>query len=303
MDLHRGWSWVGAIVLLLAATPRLSAQDCDDESDCAEGQICRQVSVGSVAVPFAPDAGSIEVDAGPPPESEGYCRWPEITCADNGDCPEGLTCDLPNSPCLADAGDCNEDEPGECEYDEIDCEKDTDCAERWECLVTVSEICSTSHCAGEGCGDASAPMCETEESRRCFPKRVDCASDGSCEGDWRCVMFPEDTASDEDTPAQWKGATKVCLPEGIARMVEGELSGRSSASGEASSGGAKGQSETDATGDAPGSGNAADDSGSAADDSGCTVANVGAPATSGAWALGALGALALGLVAVRRRRR
>lgn len=60
--------------------------------------------------------------------------------------------------------------------------------------------------------------------------RDDCTDSSECEDDWRCTMLPEGALS--HPPAGWEGATKLCVPEGIALALEGrvELSSRATVS-------------------------------------------------------------------------
>jgi hypothetical protein len=276
----RVWSLLAVAGMSLGLVTNAVAQDCTANTDCAEGQVCELDGDPGANIPCAEgaDCPAAPVDAGVP---TGYCTWPPMLCAADADCLEGLTCELNDAPC-APGETCEAATQGECERDEIDCATDADCAEHWECLATTSERCETSVCVeGQDCG-AAQNSCTTEESRQCFPKRVDCESDADCEGEWRCVMFPPNGA-DEDAPAEWQGATMVCMPEGLALELESEVGSASGSDGSGSDGSG---SESVGSNDSAGNGSTSDSSKSetanpSSDNAdGCSVAHVGVRAGS-----------------------
>ena len=168
-----------------------------------------------------------------------------IACESTADCPLALECETtrivescPTSsgsdPVPAsDAGCTTEEEPIEspsCVYAPVSCTDETDCATGLTCqaIGRVSECTSSPDPAGE-------PTCVDRWESFCFPMREDCTDSSGCDEDWRCTMLPEGALS--HPPPGWEGATKLCVPEGIALVLEGrvELSSRatiSSADGE-----------------------------------------------------------------------
>jgi hypothetical protein len=274
-----GMAWV--VLGGFASSAR--AGDCTEDGDCREGQYC-EFGQPAVAVPCADDECP-QVDASLPPD--GYCMWRPIACEKGADCPEGLECDLSSeTKCSSADASCDATAvAGRCDYDEVHCETDADCLDRWECLVSTHEVCSASTCAGSGCDGGIEKHCETSEDRICFPKRVDCTTDADCDGDYRCVMFPED-GLDEDSPAQWQGATKVCMPEGLALLFEGKLQrGGVTSAGRTDSDGTGGGSKSATTSSDAES--AAASGGDESSDDGCSVTSIGASKRSPApaWLL------------------
>jgi hypothetical protein len=163
-----------------------------------------------------------------------------IACESTADCPLALECETtrivescPTAPAgdqapPSDAGCTTEEEPIEspsCVYAPVSCTDETDCATGLTCqaLGRVSECHSSPDPAGE-------PVCTDRWESFCFPMREDCTDSSECDEDWRCTMLPEGAL--DHPPAGWEGATKLCVPEGIALVLEGrvELSSRATIS-------------------------------------------------------------------------
>jgi hypothetical protein len=163
-----------------------------------------------------------------------------IACESTADCPLALECETtrivescPTAPAgdqapPSDAGCTIEEEPIEspsCVYAPVRCTDEADCASGLTCqaLGRVSECNSSPEPAGE-------PVCIDRWESYCFPMRDDCTDSSECDEGWRCTMLPEGALS--HPPAGWEGATKLCVPEGIALVLEGrvELSSRATIS-------------------------------------------------------------------------
>jgi hypothetical protein len=151
-----------------------------------------------------------------------------IACASTADCPLALVCETTRivASCSAapagddvpasDAGCISEEEPiaaPSCVYAPMPCMDDTECAAGNSCQALGSE----SECNSAG----GVPVCTEREVSFCFPVREDCSDSSDCDEDWRCAMLPEGALN--DPPVGWEGATKICVPEGIALFLEGRI--------------------------------------------------------------------------------
>lgn len=154
-----------------------------------------------------------------------------IACESTADCPLALVCEATrvvescatapagNDVPASDAGCTIEEEPIEapsCVYAPVSCTVATGCEGGLTCqpLGRVSECHSSPDPGVE-------PVCTERTESFCFPQRDDCAESSECDDGWRCAMLPESASN--DPPAGWEGATKICVPEGIALFLEGRI--------------------------------------------------------------------------------
>jgi hypothetical protein len=194
---------------------------------------------------------------------------------------DDVSCTVPRAGAGDGGSSCEpvDPEPSEstCSYDPTSCETDADCErDGYVCIEGEgARECSGSGsacAAGEECPPVEVECSEPEIIRYCFPGRVDCSDDGECAEGWRCVELPEDAR--DNPPPEWEGASQVCLPEGLARAIEGTIalgdSDFKAGSGSAEASGARG----DALGEEDSAGAPAQDSAASGggDDSGCAAA-------------------------------
>ncbi len=195
----------------------VSAQDCEQDSDCGDGMICEIYGGTSVACPEPPpcdegddcpdDFDCVEEE----PEVFGECVPAPIECDTDADCPDYLTCQshgggedaLP--PCVEDEEgnlDCPEelDEPVEegsiCVYEPIDCQADSDCPSDFECLAIGSSggACPDIACIdGEDCPEIECEDEEPQEIFACVPQQIECETSDQCPSDWSCMTFSQTT--------------------------------------------------------------------------------------------------------------
>lgn len=294
------------------------AQQCRTDADCEQGFGCRKDdSASDCSVPPSLPGEDPKVPPGcgaePVAAEFGECEPLPIACEADADCPGGLTCrksDGDSESCAASPGgdpapDCTSADrapiEGRCTYVPVECTSDRDCAAGDACIVLDGEAtCSATPgapCTGGECPPPPEPTCTRVERRYCFPVRVDCTTSADCSPDRRCVMLPEEIQ--EDAPAAWQGATRLCLEEGIALLVEGRIEAAGSVSHEASATqtarDANGEQERPVAGDS----NAPPRTAASSSD-GCTVTSPGAdPPRGAAWLVFSGLALALGIA--RRR--
>ncbi|MGD8863228.1 MAG: hypothetical protein PVI30_24655 [Myxococcales bacterium] len=301
-----------AIVGALSHAQLAQAQACETDADCPEGMGCELAPVAAFDCrPGVPcDAGA--------PEPTGECEPQPLDCETDADCPEGLTCEEQSGsgavacavPAPGTDGEviCEEPEPTDperqCAFERADCETDADCtAPGFECLVVeegggVSCSGTGSACApGEDCPppEEQCEVAPTQTERYCFPERRDCVVDSECAGTWRCTDLPE--GAQRNPPAGWEGATRVCLPEGLALALTGQLEvgGSDSASVSSSADRAGAAAETKAApAPAPGDGNGDGDGGGL-----CALTT---PSAAGAGRGAPAGIVLLALAALRVRR-
>ncbi len=314
-----GWEIRSVAVLSLLACAGLAtdvqAQQCRSDTDCEQGFGCRKDdSASDCAVPPSLPGEDPKVPAGcgaSPMQAEfGECEPLPIACEADADCPGGLACrksDGDSEACAASPGgdpapECMADRPapieGRCVYVPVQCTSDRDCDASDACTDLEGEsTCSSTPgvaCTGMNCPPPPEPVCTRVERRYCFPRRVDCTTNAECGADRRCVALPEEIQ--EDAPEAWQGATRLCLEEGIALLVEGRIEASGSVSHESSAmRTTNGQPERAAVGDGT-----IPSRPTLASDDDCAVAAPGSSPSGGAVWL-AIHGLAFALGIARRR--
>ena len=286
---------------------------CATDDDCPDGMGCDHAPM--VAAPCAAGAACATPDAGA--GGTGTCEPRPIDCATDDDCPTGLTCleDTESggvSTCSSSRDGGVSCEPTvepvttttrACGFQNEVCETDDDCTQAgFACITSQGETsCSGSDpgCAqGQECPPPPPTQCETSTTKTCFPARVDCTQDSDCEAHWVCFTLPPD--AQDGAPAEFVGATDVCMPEGLALAIDGAIElARSSGVGRSEADAASGAG-TDHESGAPTSGSKAT-SAAGTDGGSCMVSAPGhGRARAASQALMLLGACVLVL---RRRLR
>ncbi len=183
-----------AMLFLLLFTSSASAQDCETDSDCSDGQTCEVIGGTACACPGCPPGEECPpCDCGEPEEILG-CVTAPITCETDDDCPSYLSCseDTPSATtCSVDENgneeceDHGEDHGGEnfCTYIPQECQSDSDCDDNFTCEMYPT-ACPDIACAeGEECPELP---CESSDEGYCEPQQIECGSDSDCPSDWIC---------------------------------------------------------------------------------------------------------------------
>lgn len=311
----------GSGAVLLLAMPRSAAraqqeqqQSCMQDADCGSDFRCE----------YRDDEACVDRPGQPPdctPPQEGQCEPVPITCELDDDCPFPLRCETTRtveecsaapasgSDAAAGAGGCTRmevalDEP-RCVFDLVACTQDTDCDADLPCQpIGRQEDCSSAEpsCApGEPCAQ-QPPVCTERVLSYCFPRRNDCDDDGDCGAGWQCTELQQD--AQEHPPPGWEGATRVCLPEGIALYLAGRVEAGASG-GDSSDEAASGRADS-ASGGSEAQGAAAASADEEPSTGGACSAHRGVRAqgqsVDGRASAAALLALTLAFVRLRRRR-
>jgi Cys-rich repeat protein len=206
------------VALLFLAVPALAADvPCASDADCGKGDVCILAPCGAPACP--PDTECVQ-----PPDcvSQGFCMkapW-DGTCAVDGDCPTGFTCDAVDVPCASGGCapctcacssdgacppcecpacdvpvDCTPTTTQICQYHAAVCKADGDCKDGWAC--GTEEVCSGTGCACAPCAPDSEclpcdcppppePTCEVIGAW-CKPKETACTAAADCPADFECI--------------------------------------------------------------------------------------------------------------------
>ncbi len=206
--------WACALALTLWAGTAAAQQNCEESSDCPDGQFCA-VSV-SIACPGGPD-GADEQDC--VETREGVCEAvPDgiVQCEEQADCPEYLTCLAPplDSGCVAtrddpDGEDCEPEAPAPdarkfCVFVPAPCMADADCPDAFSCEPADCDA-PVIGCEGEDCPDPEEDPCAGEPGQ-CLPTPVVCQDDAMCPDEWVCVAL-ERSRCDEGDSASSSGST------------------------------------------------------------------------------------------------
>jgi len=328
----------GALMFTFLATTVASAQSgsCETDADCAEGQACEVVASGGCACPPCQEGGACP-DCQCDETTWSECITPPIACANDGECPQYLSCisggDAPCAVACDANGDCTEDCPtpdptegGICDFVPSDCQADGDCPEGFACEQwgnsTCDVTCEPNGACTESCGDP-APT-----SGSCIPQQMDCTADADCPASWVCYAFVSESCSgggsngcvcpdcapdeecgacdcpdvqpDPDPVECTEETNHWCIPAGWEQWVDNYTSGGGSVSAEDS---ANGDPRSPFGGDgnddgaSPTANNDNNDDGGSSS-SGCSVASPGAPVGSAGLVL--LGLLGVALVSRRR---
>lgn len=328
-----------ALLALLAAAPALAQEEqpeCATDADCGHGFMC-ETGTYAACPDIAPVCeGDMPCPAPPECEEMTYAYCVIAPCEQDSDCPDGMSCesntyeqcDWEDIAC-ADGEECPAPEPTNCmditeQYCaapwELPCTQDSDCGEGFDCVE--AESCSCGGSAGSPPPDdgsdpqplpAEEPDCGCTPSGEfyCAQQEIVCADDSDCPASWTCessnlrvacaVPAGPDGGEPMTTDCGGNDAPELtCQPPYSSRggsFATSELASKSGAQtlGAPQADGVGNEGGAADGDDAAGTMEAATNSGSSA--GGCAVSALAPASASSAWLL------ALGLLAIRRRRR
>jgi hypothetical protein len=235
-----------SLVVWLASSNLVLAEDCVVDSDCETGHTCDKAPIGIATSTCAPGE-----DCSAPGEEIQYgnCEPDVISCRSDADCPSPLKCLSDNRRDCASDGQINTCENADnkvCTWDVEPCSSDDDCAKGYECVNVNGASCEgaplseISPCLpGEdglvcpSSGSGSVPVeeeCEVEELLACFPRKTGCTDDAECQSGWQCIDFSKLELVDleEETyagPPWWDDGKEskavACMPKGLTLFFEG----------------------------------------------------------------------------------
>lgn len=230
------------LALLALALPASPAQaQCMADGDCRAGEVCEALEKPVIDCP----AG--ETCPTPPDEpiTEGECVG--APCTADGECPDGMGCELgdgdssaPLPTCPRDS-ECPTPEPaaapeGRCEPQTISCQDDGDCPTGLTCVEEDggdrAVACTVSVDGGVECEDAGAPEPAT---RACGFALLECDDDRDCTQEGYACIVVETKTSCPDVPCSADGVCpepteadcmpvdhRLCFPARVDCAVDSE---------------------------------------------------------------------------------
>ena len=180
------------VTVVSCTTKKVYEGDCEYNSDCEAGQVCREATCQTVDCIEATDCSFGQ-----------YCTEMnacESGCKDNNDCLAGETCNVETNVCEAygcretqldcgygeycdvTTGTCYEASEQTCDT----CSRDQECGTGGGCIPTIF--------TGEACDAADANACGGDPSNGCWIMEMGDScnplrGDADCEAGWYCDLF------------------------------------------------------------------------------------------------------------------